>query len=368
MIDVKDRATSRPAALKRMLLFFSLTVAGVLLVLTPYLITLIKHPIDEIVIPHASRSNYILSPMWGVHYFVLPYGPVALAIPFIFLKGTERRLRPLLFGFYISFLLGLGGTTPFAKLLLGRAFDILTLERFTFYALLLAMPFVGMLVSKLIDRSGARGAVALAILFVGWGSFAVAWNYYFPLIGTQPDVQPIIHFLGEKDHARYRYLTLGYLNTLSAILPYTDASSVDGEYNSGRTLPELTNHAVAQLTTAKFYGKDGFAALREMLQRAPRYGLRYVFVHDPSYNPLLAFGGWRPLEKLSDDTVVWTTIGTPPATPIVSSLRPPRWQGIMWGIFPFATSILTICLFLFFRQGERSELQSPSPAVALGAQ
>ncbi len=367
MIDVKDKSASRPAALKRILIFFSLTGLGVLLVLTPYLIALIKHPIDEIVIPHASRANYILSPVWGIHYFVLPYGPAALAIPFIFFKGAERRLRPLLFGFYISFLLGLGGTTPVAKLLLGRAFDVLTMERFTFYALLLAMPFLGMAISQLIDRFGARGAVLLAIAFIGWGSFAVAWNVYFPLLTPQPDVKPIVRFLGEKDHASYRYLTLGYFNGLSAIMCYTNASSVDGEYNSGRTLPELTNHAVAQLTTARFYGAEGIAALREMLQHAPRYGLRYIFVHDPSYDPLLAFGGWRPLERLDSETVVWTTIGIPPATPIISTLRPPRWQGIMWGIFPFGTSILTICLFLFFRQGERSELQPHSPALVSGA-
>lgn len=364
MIDVNDKSGSRLAALGRVGCFFTLTIVGVLLILTPYLLALIKHPIDQIVIPHTSRANYILNPVWGVHYFLLPYGPVALAIPFIFFKGAERRLRPLLFGFYLAFLLGLGGTTPIAKLLLGRAFDVLTLERFSFYALLLAMPFMGMAISKLVDRFQARGALVIAVAIIGWGAFAASWNRYFPLLAPPPDVQPIIRFLNEKDHARYRYLTLGYPNSLSAIMPYTNASSVDGEYNSGRTLPELTSHAVAQLTTARFYGADGIAALREMLQHAHRYGLRYIFVHDHSYDPLLAFAGWRPLQKLDGNTVVWGTIGIPPATPIASPLRPPRWQGVMWGIFPFGASLVTISLFLFFRQRE-GEIADVLPSTAL---
>ncbi len=42
-------------------------------------------------------------------------------------------------------ILGLGGTTPVGKLLLGRAYKVLTFERFTFWATLMAMPFVGLL-------------------------------------------------------------------------------------------------------------------------------------------------------------------------------------------------------------------------------
>ena len=76
-------------------------------------------------------------------------------VPFIFLRGSEvARLRPLLFGFWVCFLIGLGGTTPAGRLLLGRAFEVLTMERFSYWANLLALPFVGLLASELIDRYG----------------------------------------------------------------------------------------------------------------------------------------------------------------------------------------------------------------------
>ena len=67
----------------------------------------------------------------------------------------------------------------------------------------------------------------------------------------------------------------------------TDASSVDGEWNSGRMLPELTRYGGGALTSSKYFGKPGLDALRAMLQHADHYGLKWVFVRDPYYDPLL---------------------------------------------------------------------------------
>jgi hypothetical protein len=180
---------------------------------------------------------------------------------------------------------------------------------------------------------------------VGGGSLAVAWNAYFPLIGTPLNVGPIIQFLNQGDHARYRYLTLGFANALSQIACYTEAPSVDGEYNSGRSLPEMTRHGVGQLSTAKFYGSEGLLALSEMLHHASRYGLRYIFVSDPYYDPILTFGGWRQVDSYERGKItVWVNPSAPYAAPIPSPLRPPRWQGYMWGILPVGVSIFTIAL------------------------
>jgi hypothetical protein len=312
---------------------------------------LLKDPIKQISIPHLSRANFILEPIWGVHYWLVPFGAVVLALPYIFYKGAERRLRPLLLGFYFALLFGLGGTTPLPRWVLGRAFDILTFERFTFWAILLSMPFVGMLAVQLVDRFQVKAVVFLVVAAVGSGALAVAWNVYFPLIGEEPDVQPIINFLNQPGRDQYRYLTLGYANAMSKIACYTNAPSIDGEYNSARTLPEMTRHGVGQLSSAKFYHNDGMLALIEMLQHAPRYGLKYIFVHDSYYEPLLTFAGWRQIDSFNfGETTVWTTIGIPPATLIPSPLRPPLWQGIMWGTIPFGCSLITIVLAFVFRK------------------
>src|SRR6267378_3741897 len=79
--------------------------AGVGLVLLPYWISIIKHPIEQMPIPHASRSNLLLNLTFLTNYFFVPYGMLIFAFPFVAWYGAaNRRLRPLLFGFWITFL------------------------------------------------------------------------------------------------------------------------------------------------------------------------------------------------------------------------------------------------------------------------
>ena len=150
------------AVLARAAVFAVIVLAAAILVLLPYFISLHQNPITQLPIPHASRDNYILSPHSGMNFWIIPMGALILAIPYILIKGSaERRLRPLLFGWYLTTLLGLGGTTPVGRLLLGRAYEVLTYERFTFWATLMALPFVGLLAAWMIDRWGRpRGCAA----------------------------------------------------------------------------------------------------------------------------------------------------------------------------------------------------------------
>ena len=127
----------------------------------------------------------------------------------------------------------------------------------------------------------------------------------------------------------------------------TDASSVDGEWNSGRMLPELTEHGAGALTSSKYFAKSGIDALSAILHHADRYGLKWVFVRDPYYEPLLVFAGWRRVDTLEDKTItVWAREDVPPAAPINSPQRPTHWEGLMWGILPMASSILAMLLIL----------------------
>ena len=96
---------------------------AIAMVLLPFWIALIHYPVTQTPIPHPSRANYILSPQWGLNYFVVPYGALILALPFIIWRGSSvTRLRPLLLGFWLAFLLGLGGTTPVGRAGLGPSF------------------------------------------------------------------------------------------------------------------------------------------------------------------------------------------------------------------------------------------------------
>jgi hypothetical protein len=347
--DGKDgERISVPTFLLRTASIILVVGAAVALVLLPFWIALIHYPVTQAPIPHPSRANYLLSPQWGLNYFVVPYGALIFALPFIVLRGCSVvRLRPLFLGFWLAFLVGLGGTTPVGRLLLGRAFDVITMERFSYWATLLALPFVGLLATELIDRFQMRAVAGLTVAAALSCGLAVAWATYRPADAADFKVDAVASWLNRDGHDRYRYVTLGFGNKIARLAVLTDASSVDGEWNSGRMLPELTEHGAGALTSSKYFGKPGLDALTAILHHADRYGLKWVFLRDPYYEPLLVFGGWRKVDDLEDKTVtVWSNEDVPPAVPVNAPQIPPRWQGLMWGILPIGSSILAMFLVL----------------------
>jgi hypothetical protein len=357
--------SSAGALIARTIGIVIIVTALIVVVLLPFWIALIHYPVTQMPIPHPSRANYILSPQWGLNYFIVPYGALILALPFIFFRGAAiPRLRPLLLGFWVAFLVGLGGTTPVGQILLGRAYNVITMERFSYWASLLALPFIGLLASELIGRYRRPAIVTLSILAAATCTLAVGWSTFHPADAENFKVDSVAAWLNRDGHDQYRYVTLGFGNKIARLAMMTDASSVDGDWNSGRMLPELTAHGAAQLTSSKYFGKNGIDALRAILEHADHYGLKWVFVRDHYYDPLLAFAGWRPVDDLEDRTIViWSKDGVPPATPLNAPQIPPHWQGLMWGLLPFGSSIVALLVLLIpERKPLESRIAFPSPA------
>ncbi|MCU1298900.1 MAG: integral rane protein [Acidobacteriaceae bacterium] len=346
----RKRDSSGLAVLSRAAIFAILAAIGVGIVLMPYWISIIQHPIEQIPIPHASRSNLLMNILYLTNYFLMPYGALLLAFPFVvWIGATNRRLWPLLFGFWVTFILALGGTTPLPKLVFGRAFEILTFERFTLWASFMSLPIVGLIAERLLDRYRVKAAVGLALGAVLTLCMPMAWLSLSPFkANSDLNVDAVIGFLNRDGHDQYRYLTLGFGNSLPRISTYSIANSVDGEYNSARLLPEFTHYGTAQLTSAKYFGTQGMESLRAMLAHANHYGLKFIFIHDPYYEPLVAFAGWRHIETYDQGEItVWSKDDTPPARPIPSDAIPTAMEGLMWGTLPIGSSILAILLLLF---------------------
>jgi hypothetical protein len=340
----KDEKTSTQALVVRVVALTVVVGIAIAVVLLPYWIGLIKYPITQTPIPHPSRANYILSPQWGLNYFIVPYGALILALPFIVIRGAAIvRLRPLLLGFWVAFLVGLGGTTPVGRILLGRAFEVLTFERFSYWATLLALPILGLVITEAVDRFRFKAVIAVALLAVSTFALGAAWSSIRPADAATFDVTSIAEWLNRDGHDKYRYVTLGFGSKLSRLAMMTDADSVDGESNSSRMLPELTRFGGAALTSSKYFLTPGLDSLRAMLEHADRYGLKWVIVRDSYYDPLLYFAGWRQVDVLDSKTItIWSKDGVPPATPMNSAQIPPHWQGVMWGTLPFGFSILAL--------------------------
>ena len=69
----------------------ALVGAAIGAVLLPFWIALYNYPVTQTPIPHPSRANYLLSPQWGLNYFVIPYGALILALPYIAWRGFSVR-------------------------------------------------------------------------------------------------------------------------------------------------------------------------------------------------------------------------------------------------------------------------------------
>ena len=366
--ETEEERPSTGGIVLRSVIFAVIALAGVAIVLYPYWIALLRNPIKQMPIPHASRDNFLLHPFSGINFWIIPMGAMILAIPFIIMRGSAvRRLRPLLFGWYITALLGLGGTTPAGKILLGRAYQVLTFERFTFWATLMAMPLVGLMAFELIQRFRLKAIIGLSMAAVATMAASVAWIEINPIMVSPFNADQVISFLNRDDHAKFRYITLGFGSKFAEVSTYAKAGSVDGDYNSARLLPEMTSYGAAQLNNSKYFGLSGMEALRAILKHANQYGLKYIFVRDRYYEPLLAFAGWRQAETYDNGNVtLWTKEDVPPAKKLeFVGFMPTPFEGVMWGILPIASSLLAFFLVLLIPERRRlgETLEFPAPAT-----
>jgi len=218
----------------------------------------------------------------------------------------------------------------------------------------------------LIDRFRGKAIAGLALASVLSGAGALAWLHANPIQSGSFSIDDVIGFLNRDDHAKFRYITLGFGMQLARVGVLANASSVDGDYNSGRLLPELMAGGSAQLTNAKYF-RNGMEALRSMLKHADHYGLKYIFVRDRYYEPLLAFGGWRQAEVYDNGNItLWTKESVPPAHKITppAGAVPSPFLSLLWGTLPMATVVFALALLILFPERRRQAETINFPATA----
>ena len=105
-----------------------------------------------------------------------------------------------------------------------------------------------------------------------------------------------------------------------------------------------------------------------MLKHANRYGLKYIFVRDTYYEPLLTFSGWRKIETYNNGQIsAWSKDDVPPAHRIESDAMPAAWEGLIWGILPIGSSLLAIFLILVLPEPRRIEQTQEDTTIPIRA-
>ncbi len=353
---------------RKLLPLILLGIISIVIVVTaifPYWYWSLTDPISQVSIPHGSRASFIEKPNLGLVFFLIPWGVMLLFIPAIFAKIFKKRSIFLALSFALLFILGTGGTTPIPKLILGtNAFEILTLDRFTFWASIMAIPFFAQLFYSLVEGNLGESIKSRIkqgghrLIIIGLISSLVLCVFLVVNFGnirpTQPkaiETKPIANFLERDGHDRWRYLTLGFGDQMAWLSANTNALTIDGNYHSARRLPEMTSRAVERLENAKYLGVQGIGSLQQFLSFPEKYNLKYIFSNDKFYEPVLHFMGWSKLAPLENNIDVWERKDVVPLPAILPKKEIPRWHAWLWGTLPLSFLCLAILFNLrFFRQ------------------
>lgn len=357
-ISLKIFIQSAWSIVKRIIFFGGGALFLIVFCILPYWINSKKNPITQVPIPHGSRDSFIEVTSSGLVFFIIPWGIMLFILPYLFYRYFSKRYIFLGMSLALLSLLGTGGTTPIPKLLLGdNAFNILTLDRFTLWASILSLPIFGEFIYRIVEgdiktqlekRFGSAFFKLLVggfiVSFLSFSIFTITLSHFRPLQPQKINMQPIVNFLEQDQHDKWRFLPLGFGDQMAYLSTLTKAMTVDGNYHSARRLPELTTNAVERLENSKYRGMEGIGSLQQFLTSPEKYNLKYVFSNDKFYDPILYFCGWHRLTPLENGIMVWEKEGVKPMSKIQFKEQVPDILRIMWGIMPLLTVVIAFSL------------------------
>jgi hypothetical protein len=343
----------------------------------PYWYNSKRNPITQVAIPHGSRDNFLEITSSGLVFFIIPWGIFLFVLPYFFYRFFSKRYVFFGLSFALLTILGTGGTTPIPLLMLGEtAFNILTLDRFTLWATIMALPIFAEFAYRMVEgdikvlvqeKFGAvyhrviGGLIAGGMLFMVL--FTMSLGYFRPSQPAKIKMLPIVNFLGADSHDSWRYLPLGFGDQMAWLSAQTNAMTVDGNYHSARRLPELTTRAVERIENSKFRGVEGIGSLQQFLTVPEKYNLKYIFSNDKFYDPILYYCGWQRLQLLENGIMVWEKLNVPPIPQIMPKEDVPTIMKLMWGIIPLSTVLIAFIIniqLIWVRLLKSREIEAPS--------
>lgn len=354
------------------------TLIIAIMMIFPYWVWSANDPISQVPIPHGSRDSFLDEFSSGLVFFIIPWGMMLFFLPFLFKIIYQKRSIILALSFTLAFILGTGNTTPIPLLILREnAFNILTLDRFTYWASIIALPFYGYFIRSMFAGNFKEylqqklGKVGRKIFAGSWlfGIFLVCGlvinvGYFQPMQPKTVDIEPLLNFLERDNHDKWRFMTLGFGDQMAWLSANTDALTVDGNYHSARRLDELTTRKVERLESAKYMQLDGINALHQFLTIPEKYQLKYIFCNDRFYNPILHFSGWQKLRNLENNIQVWEKPDITSLPSILPRKEIPSYQQYMWSTLPLSSVgflLLMLCVGTFLsKKKSRKTFSSPT--------
>ncbi|GBD09931.1 hypothetical protein HRbin22_02193 [Candidatus Thermoflexus japonica] len=336
--SLEAREASLAPVLSRLILWAPATLLGIGIVIWPFwqwgIQQTMQHPID-----HASRHSFLHDPIAAGLFLWPMYGPMLLALPFLFPHLLRRRRRSIGGLFALCFLMGMGGTTPLPRWVYGAGWEWLTYDRFALWATIWLTPFLGAWSpaahrrfqrSPLMKRAGVALLAATALYA---GQIASLWPTQPPLL----DLRPMIAFLNQENVRSWRYVTFGLGDQMARLSIEVQAETIDGNYHTAREWTALRESGLGSLDAA-YWLPDGMARLERVMPALGKVGVRWALVNHPAYIPILIRHGWRLHRILANGVEIWENPGAlPPPSPAVRPIHP--LASLSWGLLPGLTLV-----------------------------
>ncbi|RLE86793.1 MAG: hypothetical protein DRN04_19010, partial [Thermoprotei archaeon] len=145
------------------------------------------------------------------------------------------------------------------------------------------------------------------------------------------------------------YITLG-LGTWSQELSLKITKpTLDGGYNTARTLPILVHSGVESIDAAKAF-PNGTFLINVILDQAEEYGIRWVIVGDKTLETVVAEKGFRKVHEV-DWVTIWEQENY--VKGFLRTYRVYDRRDLLWGIVPLTILSLTVILNIWYRLWRR---------------
>jgi len=299
-------------------------------------------------IPHASRENIFSDIVSSITFFWGVYGPLAILLPLVFYVLLDRKKYVITIYLLMLLIFGLGGVTPIPKLLLGNElYEILTFDKFSFWTSILAVPLVAYYLKYELGKSIARTSLTIKIvllLFIISSILTILLPRIIPLQPPRPDIDAIANYLNEQEDMGF-YVTLGLGTWFQELSLKTNKPTLDGGYNTARTIPILVHSGVESIDAAKTF-PNGTIFINILLSKASEYGIRWVIVGDGAFEKLVSEKGFRKVYEAGRVTI-WEQKDY--VEGFLRTYRQKNVRSYLWGMVPLAILSLTIIVNIWYR-------------------
>ncbi len=290
-------------------------------------------------IPHPTRVNYLENLDILKVFFFDNYGAFFLMIPIVLLTRHKKRIDyALILAFLFYFILGLGGTTPFPKIVFGYQWEWLTYERFGTWATIFLVILVGKYIASIKDDFGTYFSYAFllsALLFASlWLFNPEAYLTTIPKV----DLRDVYSSFTQNKKCEDRYLAFGFGYQLPEISTFSDAKTLDGLWHTARSDQFLRNSGIGALSDALTWD-NGTQVLKYYLSRNDINPANCIYVNENDvfawkYKRVLRELSWISQDKFNSEISLWVKAGTATTDGLITQVAYPKMINEYWGLMP----------------------------------